>query len=315
MPAPKLVKLAAPPSALEKLVDDYLTSCRAAGLSPRTIKFSYGYPLRSVLLPWCSQQGIVDVSELTNRRLDALSGSLQESGNKRAELSKATVWTYMKAINRFLAWAKEEGEEVDARGRLPKLDHKVIDILTRDEIEAMEHAAANERDALIVRLLADTGMRVGEMTALRTNDLIEKNRQHLLRIKGKGGRERFVPIMPGLFRRLQRYSTSKRPSDAAGTRIFLGTRRAASRLYEPMTESGVGQMVRDLAERAGIERRVYPHLFRHSAATYYLQRGMDSLLVAQLLGHTSLAMIQRVYSHLNTSDVHEALLRALTGET
>ena len=315
MPAPRLVKLAAPPSALEKLVDDYLTSCRAAGLSPKTIKFSYGYPLRFVLLPWCAEQGIVEVSELTNRRLDALSGSLMEAGNKQAELSKSTVWTYMKAINRFLAWAKEEGEQVDARARLPKLDHKVIEILTREEIEAMEHAAANERDALIVRLLADTGMRVGELVALRTSDLLDKNRQHLLRIKGKGGRERFVPILPGLFRRLQRYATNKRPADAAGNRIFIGTRRASSGLYEPMTESGVGQMIRDLAERAGIERRVHPHLFRHSAATYYLQRGMDSLLVAQLLGHTSLAMIQRVYSHLNTSDVHEALLRALTQET
>lgn len=315
MPAPKLVKLAAPPSALEKLVDDYLASCRASGLSPKTIKFSYGYPLRSVLLPWSAQQGIVDVTELTNRRLDALSGSLQDSGNKQAELSKATVWTYMKAINRFLAWAKEEGELVDARARLPKLDHKVIEILTREEIGAMEHAAANERDALIVRLLADTGMRVGELVALRTNDLIDKNRQHLLRVKGKGGRERFVPIMPGLFRRLQRYAINKRPTDAAGTRLFISTRRASTGLYEPMTESGVGQMIRDLAERAGIERRVHPHLFRHSAATYYLQRGMDSLLVAQLLGHTSLAMIQRVYSHLNTSDVHEALLRALTQES
>jgi site-specific recombinase XerD len=176
----------------------------------------------------------------------------------------------------------------------------------------MERAAANDRDALIVRLLADTGIRVGELVALRTNDLIDKNHQHLLRIKGKGGRERLVPILPGLFRRLMRYATSKRPADVAGTRLFLGSRRAASGLYEPMTESGVGQMIRDLAERAGIERRVHPHLFRHSAATYYLQRGMDSLLVAQLLGHSSLAMIQRVYSHLNTSDVHEALLRALT---
>jgi integrase/recombinase XerD len=55
-----------------------------------------------------------------------------------------------------------------------------------------------------------------------------------------------------------------------------------------MTESGVGQMIGDPGERAGNERRVHPHLFRHSAATYHLQRGMDSLLVAQLLGHTSL---------------------------
>jgi integrase/recombinase XerD len=315
VPAPKLVKLSAPPSPIEKLVDDYLASCRAGGLSPKTIRFSYGYPLSSVFLPWCADEGIKDVSEINNRRLDSLSARLQDTGHKRAELSKATVWTYMKAINRFLAWAKEEGEAVDAKGRVPKLQRKVIQVLSREEIDAMEHAAATERDAIIVRLLADTGIRVGELAALRTNDLIERSRQHLLRIRGKGGTERLVPILPALFRRLQRYATNKRPADATGNRLFISSRRSRAGMYEPMTESGVGQMIRDVAERAGIERRVHPHLFRHSAATYYLQRGMDSLLVAQLLGHTSLAMIQRVYSHLNTTDVQEALLRALTRET
>jgi site-specific recombinase XerD len=315
LPAPRLVKLAPAPSPIARLVDDYLASCRAAGLSPKTVRFSYGYPLRSVFLPWCAEQAISDVSQITNRRLDELGAALQDKGHKQPDLSKATVWSYMKAVNRFLTWAKEEGEDVDARGRLPKLDRKVIEVLSRQEIEAMEHATATERDALIIRLLADTGMRIGELVALRTNDLTEKNHQHLLRIRGKGGMERLVPVPPALYRRLTRYATSKRPADVSGNRLFISSRRASSGLYEPLTQSGVAQMIRDVAEKAGIERRVHPHLFRHSAATYYLQRGMDSLLVAQLLGHTSLAMIQRVYSHLNTSDVHEAMLRALTKET
>jgi integrase len=58
-------------------------------------------------------------------------------------------------------------------------------------------------------------------------------------------------------------------------------------------------------------KRVHPHLFRHSAVTFMLQRGMNPLLVAQMLGHTSLAMIQRVYAHLTPTDAHQALMQAL----
>ena len=70
-------------------------------------------------------------------------------------------------------------------------------------------------------------------------------------------------------------------------------------------------MVRNLGDMAGIRKRVHPHIFRHSAATHYLQRGMDSLLVAQILGHSSLQMIQKVYSHLSPTDAHAALVAAL----
>lgn len=313
MAAPKVVKLQTS-SALDKLVEDYLAHCRAGGLSPKTIRFSYGYPLRSVFLPWCAENGITQVSEVTNRKLDGLSTGLLEHGNKHAHLTNQTVWTYMKAINRFLAWAKDEGEDVDAKGRLPRLPSKVIEILTRDEIQAMEDKANSERDAIIVRLLGDTGIRVGELVSIQTNDLIDRNRQFLLRIKGKGSRERLVPVLPALYRRIERYAKTKRPTDASGNWLFVSSRRSPDGSYQSLTENGVQQLIRDLAERAGIKRRVHPHLFRHSAATYYLQRGMDSLLVAQMLGHTSLAMIQRVYAHLNTTDVHGALLRALTEE-
>ena len=69
--------------------------------------------------------------------------------------------------------------------------------------------------------------------------------------------------------------------------------------------------MRDLGERVGLKKRVHPHVFRHSAATHMLRRGMNPLLVAQVLGHTSLAMIQNVYSHLTATDAHLALMSAL----
>jgi integrase/recombinase XerD len=298
-----------PPIA--RLVDEYLAHCRAAGLSPSTVKNSYGYPLREVFLPWCSQEGISDVSELNNRKLDRLGEQLMSEGGVRGELSRHSVWTYMKAVKRFLAWAKEEGEKVDADPKLPRLPRKVIDVLTRSEIQALEDAAAGERDALIVRTLADTGIRVGELVTLRLQDFVERNRNYFLHVQGKGQRERMVPISPSLYRRFRKYTEKIRPKDAVSRRIFIGTRRRPGGDFEPLTTSGVNQLIRNLGERAEIGRRVHPHLFRHSAATYMLQRGMDSILVAQILGHSSLAMIQKVYAHLTPTDAYDAMMRAL----
>jgi integrase len=304
---------------IDGLVDDYLASCRAKGLSPKTIKLAYGYPLKGVFVPWCGRVGITAPSELTTRLLERFSAELMETGGKRGELSRNTVWSYVKAVRGFLAWAKAEGEGVDAEAKLPKLPQRHIDVLTRDEVQRMEDIADSERDKLIVRMLADTGVRVGELVKLRERDLVEQSRtEAFLRVVGrsqgggaKGDRYRMVPLSPALARRVRRYAERSRPADATSDRLFVSRRRSTNGGYEAITESGVQQMVRDLADRAGIRKRVHPHLFRHSAATFMLQRGMNPLLVAQVLGHSSLAMIQRVYAHLTPTDAHHALMRAL----
>jgi integrase/recombinase XerD len=312
MPELSVVQPQAP--AIARRVEEYLDSCRARGLSPKTVKLAYGYPLRGSFLPWCVQQGLTEPGQFSTRLLERYAAELLEHGGARGPLSKDTVWTYMKAVRGFLTWAKADGDQVDAEVRLPKLGRRVIDVLERDEVRRLEDVAGAERDKLIVRLLADTGVRVGELIKLRDQDLTDRDRKPFLRVRGKGDRERLVPISPQLRNRLRRYIERERPADANSDRIFVGRRRARSGAYEPLTESGVQQMVRELGERAGLRKRVHPHLFRHSAATYLLRQRMDSLQVAQVLGHTSLAMIQRVYSHLTPSDTHEALMRALREE-
>ncbi len=178
----------------------------------------------------------------------------------------------------------------------------------------MEHAARTERDKLIIRLLADTGLRVGELLGLRANDLVEQNRNYYLHVRGKGAIDRLVPA-PKVYRRLRVYIERGRPKDAVSTRIFLSHRRRPSGGdYEPLTTSGVDQMVRNVAETAGIAKRVYPHLLRHSFATWQLSRGMNPIQLAQILGHSSLTMIQAVYSHLSPVDAYEAVLRTYREE-
>jgi len=158
----------AEPSALERLVDDYLLACRAKGLSPNTIDNSYGYPLRGILLPWCAERGVNDLAALTSRTIDAFSVYLMEQPGRRGrQLSRASVHAYIRSVRGFLTWCEREGEAVTARPSLPKLPRRVLDVLDREEIKRLVAAAPTERDRLILSILADCGLRAAKQRAVR----------------------------------------------------------------------------------------------------------------------------------------------------
>lgn len=304
-----------PSPELEMLVRDYLASCRARGLAPSTISQAYTYTLVDVLLPWCAAEGITTVSQLDQRALDRFTGGLLGTPGKRGKpLSKYTVHHYVRVVRQFLGWCRTEGEEVTGTPQLPRLPQRVVDVLSREEIDRLENAAPTERDKLIIRVLADTGIRVGELCGLTLNDVISaQDRRAFLKVRGKGSKERLVPLSPSLLRRLDRYRRA-RPLDARGDRLFLAARRDANGDYAPLTTSGILQLLRSAAERAGMTRRVHPHLFRHSFATEALRRGMNPVQLAQLLGHSGLRMIEQVYAHLNAADGYEAVMKMLTAD-
>jgi integrase/recombinase XerD len=310
---PNLSLVAGERSPLDDLVADFLASCRARGLAARTVESGYGYPLRSVFLPWCREQGLTEIKQLNQRVLDRFtSGLLEQGGRSGRPLSRYSVHAYARAVRLLLNWARREGEEVSGLPQLPKLPQRVVEVLSRDEIRAMEDAATSERDKLIVRVLADGGLRVGELVTLRCDDIVRRDRETFLRIHGKGDKQRLVPIAPSLVRRLERYIRSGRPRDTNSDRVFLSLRRGPSETYEPITRSGVLQLVRLLAKRAGIRRRVHPHVLRHSWVTEMLRRGVNPKMVADVAGHSSLRMLESVYAHLSASDAYTAMVRALT---
>jgi len=313
MPPVSLVR-SAPETAISRLITDYLQDRRAGGVSPKTVRI-YADALSSVLVPFCASRGVTEPADITSRLLNDLGAGLIDGSLSRTgrPLSKATVHSYMRAVNTFLDWARTEaGETVTGKARLPTVGRRVLDVLSREEVQAMEDAAATERDKLIMRMLFETGMRLGELLALTPDDLQSSGGKAVLTVrKGKGDRGRLVPVSPTLSRRLRRYADRGR-REAHSDRLFLGLkRRPSTGDYEPLTESGVEQMVRNLAETAGIRRRVYPHLLRHSMATDFLRRGGNPILLQQILGHTSLAMITQTYQHLNFGDAHDELMRVL----
>lgn len=304
-----------PATELSRLVDDYLMSCRARGLAPNTVQVSYGYPLRGVLLPWCAQQGVTDLAGLDARHVDAFTVHVHEAGGRGgAAISKASVHAYLRAVRGFLGWCQKEGEAVAARPALPRLPRRTLDVLDREEIARLETAAPTERDRLIIRILGDCGLRAAELCQLTVDDVVRHDRQAFLRVHGKGERDRLVPLPPALLRRLDRYVKGTRPAAATSPRLFVALRRGPSGGYPPLTPSGVLQLVRSAALRDGISKPVYTHLLRHSFITNALRGGMNPMMVAQVAGHTSLRMIERVYSHLDQADAYEAMIRLLTTE-
>lgn len=301
-----------PVSHLESLVDDYFMACRARGLSRSTIVSSYGYPVRKLFLPWCQRNGVTELSQLTSRTVNELSVSLIESASKDGRaLSKATVHSYTRGIRSFLRWCKKEGEGKAALPSLPRLPRLLRDVLDRDEIDTLEAAAETERDRLMIRLLGDCGLRSYEMCSLRAEQILRHHNQANLHIHGKGELDRFVPLPPAILRRLERYMRSSRPRDTRCEEIFISLRRGRSGDYEPLTPSGVLQLVKRAADRAGIEKRVYTHLLRHSFITNCLRAGMSPILVAKIVGHSSLRMIERIYSHMTNQDAYNAMMNMI----
>lgn len=302
----------ASPSPLARLVDDYLMACRARGLARSTITGSYGYPLQKVFLPWCANAGLTELRQLTARTMDAFSVHLLEDGGKAGRpLQKTSVHAYVRAVRGFLQWCEEEGEGKVAKPALPTLPRRVLDVLDREEIDRLEAAAQSERDRIIIRLLADCGLRAEELCTLRPESVIRRDRQAHLSVHGKGERDRLVPLPPSLLRRIESYVRNARPDDTRSGRLFVGLRRGRSGDYEPLTPSGLLQLVVRAADRAGIKKRVYTHLLRHSFITNALRSGMSPLLVAKIAGHSSLRMIERVYSHLTTDDAYDAMMEMM----
>jgi integrase len=289
-----------------RLVSDFEASAQASGLSFRTVEH-YSDVLRRVLLGYCEREG-VEPAGLTKRHLERLAAELLQAGR-----SRQSVKTYMSAINRFLRWCSEEGELARLRGPEPRVERRLLEVLDRDEINRIEEAATAERDKLIVRVLADTGIRVGELRRLRVTDLVSQGRERYMLVRGKGGRDRLVPITPGLYMRLDRYVRRGRP-ECNADELFVTLDRRPSGDHEPIAESTLQGMLAALGRKAGVEKRVHPHLFRHSLATNLLRRNVNPVQVRDILGHTSLAMIDRVYSHLVASDAHHALMEALRAE-
>lgn len=325
---PTVVPVLAPTSTeLSRLVDDFLSSKRAAGLSSKSIE-QYRYALQEVFLPFARKEGITEPGGLTSRALDRLSTHLLEQGTEglttrpRGALSKATVHSYLRPVRWFSNWVNSDdgvgAGTVGGKVQLPKLKSRQhdVDVLDENELKAMSKVAGDRglRDQLIVEVLKTTGMRSGELAGLRPSSLLRKDGRYFLRVHGKGDKDRNVPVSPGLFKDLEKWADrmKRQVQDPDRVWIFMSARRSrVTGDLEPLTPSGVLQIVKSIAESAGIRKRVYTHLVRHSFSTDFLKKKGSPLALKDILGHADLTMIQRHYGHLTDNDTYDAMLEYL----
>lgn len=218
--------------------------------------------------------------------------------------NKATLQRKIYALKSFYAWLAVEGkveknpfESINT----PKTEKKLPEILTEKEMfefleKLPEETFAKLRNKAIFEMLYATGLRISELAGLKLADV--NFQDELVRVMGKGKKERIVPFHAHAAHVLQRYlavarEKFKKPLED----IFLNN--FGRRVSERYIEITLQKIFKELMES---NKRVYPHLFRHSFATHLLQRGANLRVIQELLGHSSLATTEK-YTSLNFSDL------------
>lgn len=230
-------------------------------------------------------------------------GSLYDVG-----LSARSVTRNFSAIRGFHRFLVEEGlvasdptEVLDA----PKLSRPLPPVLTREEVDRIlqtpdTHEPLGIRDRAILETMYATGVRVTELITLtRTNIMSDPG---IVRVFGKGSKERLVPIGRSALEWIEVYATKVRSGLATGGRgkdaLFLNARG------RPLSRMAVWNIVRRYASMAGIRKDVHPHTFRHSFATHLLEGGADLRAVQEMLGHSDISTTQ-MYTHIDREYLKE----------
>ena len=216
--------------------------------------------------------------------------------------SKRTMARVLSSMRRFYRWAVRDGrikEDPTALIASPKLTRTLPDSLSEEDIVNLLNAPDTEtarglRDRAMLELVYASGLRVSELVAL-TLDQIDINRG-VLRITGKGNKERLVPAGDEATYWLQKYWQESRPEllqgHAATPAVVFVSRRG-----QGLTRQACWHMIKRYARQVGINKSLSPHSLRHAFATHLLNHGADLRAVQMLLGHSSLSTTQ-IYTHI-----------------
>ncbi len=234
---------------------------------------------------------------------------------------KASIARRLSAIRSFYRYLVREGilsinpvQETSS----PRLDKKLPSFLTQKEITRLLEApdlntAIGLRDQAFMELLYASGLRVSELASLDMEQVDLDGRE--IRVWGKGSKERMVLMGEPAAEALRRYYTYGRPllpdSELSKKRKIKKTKAVFINDVDGgrLTERSVQIILQKYAGQAGIEKRVYPHMLRHTFATHLLDGGADLRVVQELLGHSSLSSTQ-IYTHVSKSQARKVYLSA-----
>lgn len=268
------------------------------GLAPLTLE-AYGRDLRRYL-NHLAQHGIAfaETDPPGRETIQEFLGHLQAQGAASATIVRMLV--SLRSFHRFLKDENFAAHDPTADFESYGVWKKLPDILSVVEVEQLLRAPDLEarhgvRDRAMLELLYATGLRVSELVGLRPEQI--HWREDYLIVKGKGGRERLIPIGKAAKAITERYLRERFPRGKKGP-LFL------SRPGQGFTRVGFWKLIKRYARQAGIQKHLSPHTLRHSFATHLLAGGADLRVVQELLGHADLSTTQ-IYTHVDRRRLQE----------
>jgi integrase/recombinase XerD len=282
------------------------------GLAENTLK-SYRRDLRRYVAHLAGL-GVEDVSEVTESAVSGFLMSLREGDAEHQPLSAGSAARTVVAVRGFHRFAVREGlaqSDPAAGVRPPASAKRLPKALPLSDIEAILEAAGAPgttlalRDRALLELLYGTGARISEAVGLDVDDLDQDEGTVLLR--GKGGKERVVPVGSYAREAVEGYLVRGRPNLAATGRgtaaLFLNARGGR------LSRQSAWAVLAKAAERAGVTAEVSPHTLRHSFATHLIDGGADVRVVQELLGHASVTTTQ-IYTLVTVDSLREVYATA-----
>lgn len=307
-------------SEFGRLLEQFLTHIGVErGLAQSTVD-AYASDLRRYL-DWLEARGVHGPAAVTRQDVEDYVADLDGAGESGR--SKARRLASIHAFHRFALAQQAVASDVAATVKAPKGAGTLPDVLTVDEVARLLEAVpqpggagvAGVEDAVLVRdralleLMYATGARVSEIVGADIDDMDFD--EHVIRVTGKGSKQRLVPVGGYACQALRRYldqargvlERRKRSGGAERRALFLNKRGCR------LSRQSVWEVVRDAGERAHITKPLHPHTLRHSFATHLIQGGADVRTVQELLGHASVTTTQ-IYTHVSPESLIEAYLTA-----
>lgn len=269
-------------------------------LSKNTIE-SYKFDLKRL----CAYLNDLNINDLDQVSSDILSGYIMNLYDVGFAVS--SIQRTLSSMRAYFTFLVSEGIIANDPTELldgPRQGRYLPSVLTVGEIEDLLNSVdaskrGGQRNRAILETLYATGMRVSELCAFKYEQILDD--ENLVRIVGKGSKERLVPIGNIALRWIMEYSQGERPLyqrvDSDST-VFLNSRgKAFSRM-------GIWKVIQKCCLEAGIRKKISPHTFRHSFATHLLEGGADLRIVQEMLGHANIVTTE-IYTHLDKEYLKE----------
>ena len=289
---------------MNALLDSYLRHLTIErGLSKNTIN-SYRTDLFKYLAFLESRNK--DLLNVNAEDIDKFASSLNQAG--AASSSSARAIASIRGLHKYLILESKRTDDPTVKTRAPKLPMRLPKALSQDQVVQLLNAAGPEpdsdplsdlirlRDRALLELLYSTGARVSEIADL---DLDEVNDNGLMRVRGKGSKERIVPVGSFAHAALEAYLSRVRPAlvKSSTPAVFLNQRGGR------LSRQSIWQIIQKAGEVCGLE--VSPHTLRHCFATHLIEGGADVRVVQELLGHASVTTTQ-IYTKVTIDTLREA---------